>query len=79
MDLICKDCRQTFVFTEREQTSFAQRKWDKPIRCPECRKIHKAKMNDPYRGWESVMFPSFSRKQRHTRVHYAPHIVGGFR
>ena len=79
MNLFCKDCRKMFVFSEYEQTFYASRKWSEPVRCPDCRKIHKEKQKDPFFGWRSSMSPGFTRKHRHTRVHYPPHVVGGFR
>ena len=79
MNLFCRDCRKMFIFSEQEKSFFSARKWADPVRCPECRKIHKERQRDPYFGWQSSMRPTFTRKQRHTRVHYAPHVVGGFR
>lgn len=79
MNLFCRDCRKMFIFSDGEQEFYAVRKWPDPIRCPDCRKAHKERQKDPYFGWQSAMSPNFVRKQRHTRVHYAPHVVGGFR
>lgn len=79
MNLLCRDCFLLFDFSERDQVFYKKNGWPKPIRCPHCQKLHKEKLKDPYYGWESTMSSGFSRKQRHTRVHYAPHVVGGFR
>lgn len=79
MNLFCRDCRKMFIFSEREQNFFSAKKWADPVRCPECRKLHKEKQRDPYFGWQGSMRTAFTRKQRHTRVHYPPHVVGGFR
>lgn len=36
------------------------------------------KNSDPYDGWESTMYGRMGKGNRHKRVHYAPHTVGGF-
>lgn len=77
--LTCIDCRQLFPFEAGEQDFFKRRGWSDPIRCPCCRKKHKEAMSDPYYGIESVMARSIGARHRHTRVHYPPHVVGGFR
>ncbi len=79
MKLTCRDCGKSFVFSEKEQAFFAQKKWKDPVRCPLCREKNKKLRRDPYYGWESVMYSWGSRRGHHTRVHYAPHTVGGFR
>lgn len=77
--LFCQDCRHGFVFNEQEQEFFRQRNWQDPIRCVECRKRHKENLKDPYYGLASAMSRDFTRKKRHSRVPYAPYVVGGFR
>lgn len=79
MEFYCKDCGLPFKFSEEEQKYFKKKGWGRPIRCPVCRKRRKAQREDPYFGFEQTMYSGFSRKHRHTRVHYPPHIVGGFR
>lgn len=45
--LFCKDCGNVFVFTEGEQKFFADKGIkDDPIRCPECRKAKKQRMEN---------------------------------
>ena len=46
MELTCKDCGKTFVFTEGEQEFYAQRNFSNPVRCPECRQKRKAAKNN---------------------------------
>lgn len=36
--LTCKDCRNPFVFTERDQQFFADKGFSDPVRCYDCRK-----------------------------------------
>lgn len=78
MKIICRDCKQIFIFTDGEQAFFKAKLLSNPVRCKECRVSHKAHY-DPYRGWESTMCSRIPQKTRHTRVHYPPHVVGGFR
>jgi CxxC-x17-CxxC domain-containing protein len=41
--LTCRDCGQTFVFTEGEQEFYAQKGFqNEPGRCPECRSARKS-------------------------------------
>ena len=62
--ITCKRCGGTFTRTER-QTEY----------CSGCRK-EKA---DPYDGWQEAMVNRMPCKKPRQRVHYPPHIVGGFR
>ena len=39
--LVCVQCDQEFVFSEHEQDRFAKMGFDKPQRCPGCRKNKK--------------------------------------
>lgn len=39
----CRDCGREFVFTTGEQKFYAERQFDNPVRCPECRKAKKAR------------------------------------
>lgn len=36
--LICKDCRNNFVFTERDQQFFQDKGFSDPVRCYDCRR-----------------------------------------
>jgi hypothetical protein len=40
--IVCKDCKEEFVFTEREQAFYKEKGFDnEPVRCPNCRKARK--------------------------------------
>ncbi len=39
--IICKDCGQEFLFMKGEQIFYAERGFEDPIRCPQCRKARK--------------------------------------
>lgn len=41
IELTCKDCGSTFVFTEGEQAFYAEKGFSNPVRCTECRKQRK--------------------------------------
>ena len=45
MNLTCRECGSTFVFTEGEQAFFAQKGFSEPTRCPSCRAAKKAARN----------------------------------
>lgn len=79
MKLKCKDCGRSFIFDAGEQKYYTLRGWNPPKRCKSCQQLRKTKSYDPYAGWQSLMMPGNCKKQRHTRVHYAPYTVGGFR
>jgi NAD-dependent SIR2 family protein deacetylase len=45
-NLECKDCGQTFVFTEGEQEFYKEKGFEnEPQRCPDCRRAKKAQFN----------------------------------
>jgi CxxC-x17-CxxC domain-containing protein len=49
--LQCRDCGQSFTFTEGEQEFYNSRGYTEPQRCPECRAAKKAaRGNDSYSG-----------------------------
>ena len=43
--LTCRDCGNTFTFTEGEQDFYAQKGFSEPNRCPDCRAAKKAQRN----------------------------------
>ena len=43
--LTCRDCGNTFTFTEGEQDFYAQKGFGEPTRCPDCRAAKKAARN----------------------------------
>jgi CxxC-x17-CxxC domain-containing protein len=46
--LTCRDCGNTFTFTEGEQDFYAQKGYSEPSRCPDCRAAKKAARSDGY-------------------------------
>lgn len=40
--LTCRDCGNTFTFTEGEQAFYSQKGYTEPQRCPDCRAAKKA-------------------------------------
>lgn len=45
-ELVCKDCGNTFLFTEGEQAFYKEKGFEnEPQRCPECRRAKKAQNN----------------------------------
>ena len=54
----CKDCKSTFIFTERDQTFFKEKGFqNEPQRCPDCRAAKKHKKSGGYARTEREMFP----------------------
>ncbi len=43
--LVCQDCEKEFDFTEREQEFYAEKGFQEPKRCPECRNARKQQKN----------------------------------
>lgn len=42
-NITCKDCGNTFVFTEGEQEFYKEKGFEnEPVRCPDCRRARKA-------------------------------------
>lgn len=46
--LTCRDCGNTFTFTEGEQDFYAQKGYTEPGRCPDCRAAKKAARSGGY-------------------------------
>jgi len=45
--IICNDCKDEFLFTEREQEFYKEKGFDnEPKRCPSCRKKRKQRRNE---------------------------------
>lgn len=41
-NLVCKDCKAEFVFTEGEQAFYQEKGFENdPVRCPDCRRARK--------------------------------------
>ena len=44
--IVCKDCKNEFVFTVGEQQFYAEKGFaNEPVRCADCRKKRKAERN----------------------------------
>jgi CxxC-x17-CxxC domain-containing protein len=43
--LTCRDCGNTFTFTEGEQDFYTQKGFSEPVRCPDCRQAKRANRN----------------------------------
>ena len=41
LKVICKDCGAEFEISAGEQSWYAQKKWELPKRCPDCREARK--------------------------------------
>ena len=46
--LTCRDCGNTFTFTEGEQEFYTQKGFSEPTRCPDCRAAKKAARSTGY-------------------------------
>lgn len=45
--LVCRDCGKEFVWTASEQEFYQKKGFENaPVRCPNCRSLKKARMND---------------------------------
>src|SRR5207248_2674190 len=56
--LTCRDCGNTFTFTEGEQDFYAQKGYSEPSRCPDCRAAKKAARNEG--GYGGGSYGSYS-------------------
>lgn len=53
IELVCRDCGQTFVFTAGEQEFYSQKGFlHTPVRCPECRQARKKSRADTKQNHE---------------------------
>jgi hypothetical protein len=47
LNLTCRDCGRTFIFTAGEQEFYSQKGFlNNPVRCPECRRARKKPRSD---------------------------------
>lgn len=77
--IVCCDCGKFFQFTDKQQKEYEEKSFCEPRRCKNCKNLMKELRNSPYFGIEEVMRNNVSLRKRRQRVHYPPHIVGGFR
>ena len=60
--LVCKDCRNEFVFTEGEQEFYKEKGFEnEPQRCPDCRKARKSQRGNFSGGGGQRNFGSSNR------------------
>ncbi len=52
--LTCRDCGNTFTFTEGEQEFYASKDLNPPQRCSDCRNARKAQRNGPREMHDAV-------------------------
>lgn len=43
IELQCKDCKKSFMFSEKSQELYTEQGWPPPIRCYDCRQKKKAR------------------------------------
>ena len=51
--LVCRDCGNSFTFTEGEQEFYSSRGYSEPQRCPDCRAAKKAARSSGGGGYDS--------------------------
>jgi CxxC-x17-CxxC domain-containing protein len=49
--ITCRDCGNTFTFTEGEQDFYSQKGYSEPMRCPDCRAAKKASRDGGYSSY----------------------------
>lgn len=53
-NLQCRDCGKDFVWTASEQEFYQQKGFqNSPVRCPDCRRLKKSRMNEGRGGGQS--------------------------
>lgn len=67
------------MLTEKQLRFYAGNGWDTPEHCAFCLKMRRRERADHYYGIYEVMTSHVTLKKRKQRVHYKPHVVGGFR
>lgn len=63
--LSCRDCSQSFEFSERDQNFFAEKNFSAPSRCPKCRSARKGTSNQSARP-ERPMFSAYCKNGEHS-------------
>jgi CxxC-x17-CxxC domain-containing protein len=58
--MTCRDCGNSFTFTEGEQAFYAQKGFTEPTRCPDCRAAKKAARNNSAYGDSSYGSSGYS-------------------
>ncbi len=77
--IICKSCGCEFTLTKKQIEFYVNNEWSTPCHCSDCREANRQERSSPYYGLYEVMANYTPCKKRRQRVHYKPHLVGGFR
>ncbi|MGN0171752.1 MAG: zinc-ribbon domain containing protein [Acutalibacteraceae bacterium] len=77
--VVCKSCGSPFTLTENQIAFYEGRGWPIPKHCKPCIENNRKERADRYYGLDEAMTNYTPCKKRRQRVHYKPHIVGGFR
>lgn len=74
--LICKDCSNEFIFTEKEQEFFDSKGFlNEPARCKECRDIKKTQFNRGFARKNREMYDAVCAEcGKETKVPFKPHL-----
>jgi len=75
----CKTCGCEFTLTEKQIKYYVGRGWTTPKHCRSCREENREEKQSQYYGLLEAMSNYTPCKKRRQRVHYRPHLVGGFR
>jgi CxxC-x17-CxxC domain-containing protein len=70
VETTCVQCKDTFLFTEKEQETFYQRNMASPQRCPKCRAKKAAEGSDAPKKFEIVC----DNCGKHDRVPFQPKV-----
>lgn len=77
--ITCKSCGRTFTLNAKQIKFYDERGWSTPCHCSLCREEKRRERSSRYYGLYEAMFNYTPCKKRRQRVHYALHLVGGFR
>lgn len=77
--IFCKNCGREFTLTEKQIDYYLNQDWKIPKHCPSCRKESRQEKSSQYYGLYEAIANYIPCKKRRQRVHYHPHIVGGYR
>ncbi|MFN0277325.1 MAG: CxxC-x17-CxxC domain-containing protein [Pyrinomonadaceae bacterium] len=70
VEIPCVQCREIFIFSEKDQETFYQRNMMTPQRCPKCRSKKAAKGDDAHKRFEIVC----DNCGRHDQVPFQPKV-----
>ncbi len=70
VEIPCVQCKENFIFTEKEQETFYQRNMPSPQRCTKCRSKKRVNTSDSSEKFEIVC----DNCGRHDRVPFQPKV-----